>query len=484
MTATCSSQVDSSTDGSQASTILDPLLGNEDIVQLDDDNIFASTYSVVSEDVQLDGIPDEDQDSEDEELLPEPVIDDDEEIKITGQIQATLSSTVEFKEFVEETQNIDVDYKLSENQEFVEKLYVGQQWLSKEHCRDYLKELAIDMNYAMVQVKNKKQKQSYKCKDENVNGRFIALYSVISKHLNANLVSHFIHTCEGYHGLKHPLANARWVAKVMLECYKAHPKYKPKDFQTEVKKNHKVDISYYTAWHAYHLCNEKILGSYEEGYALLPALCDQIMGENGRNIVSLRTDPTNDRFVSLCIAYRQCLDGFVLSCRPLLGLDGTHLQGKYGGVLLAITALDGNNGIVPIAIYVCQSDIVADELKQHPRALTFISDRQKGLIEGVSENFSDVNHHHRYCFRHLYKNFKKLHPGKNLEFIAWRAARSFSEVGHKIWMERLKEAKPSAPEWFDREPVRHGLDVTLIGHQSVSMLQAIFVKLLTHGFCH
>ncbi|MCL7024386.1 hypothetical protein MKW94_011609 [Papaver nudicaule] len=118
------------------------------------------------DDVQLEGIPDEDQDSEDEEISPEPLIDDDEEINLTGQIQATLASTVEFKEFVEVTQNIDGEYQLSENQEDVEKLYVGQQWLSKEHCRDYLKDLAIDKNYCMVQVKNKKQKQSYKCKDE------------------------------------------------------------------------------------------------------------------------------------------------------------------------------------------------------------------------------------------------------------------------------------------------------------------------------
>lgn len=36
--------------------------------------------------------------------------------------------------------------------------------------------------------------------------------------------------------------------------------------------------------------------------------------------------------------------------------------------------------------------------------------------------------------------------------MTWRAARSFSEVDHKIWMDRLKEAKASAPEWFVREP--------------------------------
>ncbi|KAI3954396.1 hypothetical protein MKW92_041200, partial [Papaver armeniacum] len=61
---------------------------------------------------------------------------------------------------------------------------------------------------------------------------------------------HFTHTCESFHGLKHPLANAKWVSKVMLESFKAHPNFKPNDFITEVKKERGVDISYYLclAW--------------------------------------------------------------------------------------------------------------------------------------------------------------------------------------------------------------------------------------------
>ncbi|KAI3906815.1 hypothetical protein MKW98_004848 [Papaver atlanticum] len=268
----------------------------------------------------MDDFPDEPNESDDEELLYEPEMDDYEEINLTCQIQATLESTEEFKEYVVETDNIDGDHKLSEGQEFVEKLFVGQQWLSKEHCRDYLKDLALDLNHSIVQVRNKKKQKEYKCKDETCPWRVYC--SVLSnKQTFECKKGHFIHTCEAIHGLKHPLANARWVSKVMLESFKEHPNYKPRDFITEA----------------------------------------------------------------------------------------------------------------------------------HPRALNFISDRQKGLIEGVVVNFSDRNHYYRYCFRHLYKNFKKLHPGKNLEFMTWRAARSFTEVGHKIWMDRLKEAKASAPEaYFDR----------------------------------
>ncbi|KAI3888342.1 hypothetical protein MKX03_003094 [Papaver bracteatum] len=447
-TSTKAIQVESSISESQACTIVDP---NEVMLHLDDEDIFSCLYNEnnsENETVNVDDFPDEPDESDD--------------INLTYQIQATLDSTEEFKEYVVETDNIDGDHNLSEGQEFVEKLFVGKQWLSKEHCRDYLKNLALDLNHSIVQVRNKKKQQEYKCKDETCPWRVYCSVLSDKQTFECNK-GHFIHTCEEIHGIKHPLANARWVAKVMLESFKAHPNYKPRDFQTEVKKNHKVEISYYTAWHAYHLCNEKILGSYEEGYSLLHALCDQLLKENPTNIVKLTTDPLTKKFKSLCVAYRVSLDGFVKSARPILELDGFHLSGKYGGTLLAITCLDGNNGIFLIAIYICESEckeelihflsLVAEELKAHPRALTFISDKQNGLIEGVAVNFSDMNHYHRYCFRHIYKNFKKLHPRKNLEFMTWRAARSFSEVGHKIWMDRLIEAKESAPEWFDIEPV-------------------------------
>ncbi|KAI3861826.1 hypothetical protein MKW98_024485, partial [Papaver atlanticum] len=263
-TTTKAIQVESSTSESQASTIVVP---NEVMSQLDDEDIFECMYNEsnsAKETENVDDFPDEPDKSDDEELLYEPEIDDDEEINLTFQIQATLESAEEFKEYVVETDNIDGDNKLTEGQEFVEKLFVGQQWLSKEHCRDYLKDLALDLNHSIIQMRNNKKQQEYKCKDETCPLR-VSCSVLFDKQTFECKKGHFIHTCEAIHGLKHPLANAILVSKVMLESFKEHPSYMPRDFMTEVKKNHKVDISYYTSWHAYHLCNENIFGSYEEG---------------------------------------------------------------------------------------------------------------------------------------------------------------------------------------------------------------------------
>ena len=48
--------------------------------------------------------------------------------------------------------------------------------------------------------------------------------------------------------------------------------------------------------------------------------------------------------------------GFLAGCRPIIGLDGYHLKGKFGGQLLAATARAGNDNIFPVAIAVVKQE--------------------------------------------------------------------------------------------------------------------------------
>ena len=48
--------------------------------------------------------------------------------------------------------------------------------------------------------------------------------------------------------------------------------------------------------------------------------------------------------------------GFLGGCRPLVGLDGCHLKGKFGGHILSATARDGNDNIFPVALGVVEQE--------------------------------------------------------------------------------------------------------------------------------
>ncbi|XP_062145318.1 uncharacterized protein LOC133852563 [Alnus glutinosa] len=51
-----------------------------------------------------------------------------------------------------------------------------------------------------------------------------------------------------------------------------------------------------------------------------------------------------------------CKDGFKQACRPVIGVDGCFLKGRYGGQLLATVGRDPNDNIYPIAMPVVEAE--------------------------------------------------------------------------------------------------------------------------------
>ena len=52
------------------------------------------------------------------------------------------------------------------------------------------------------------------------------------------------------------------------------------------------------------------------------------------------------------MAFGVCIFNFRACCRLAIAMDGTHLKGKYKGILFIATAMDGNDQVFPIAFKV------------------------------------------------------------------------------------------------------------------------------------
>ncbi|KAF8378920.1 hypothetical protein HHK36_030269 [Tetracentron sinense] len=142
---------------------------------------------------------------------------------------------------------------------------------------------------------------------------------------------------------------------------------------------------------------------------------------------------------------------FLEGCRPFIGLDGCHLKGPYGGVLLAAIALDGNNGLFPVTFAIVEGETkeswsfffyylhTITGIITHQRPLCFMTDRQKGVVEAINEIILEATH--RVCCRHLYNNFKKKFPGLNLRNHFWVAARAYNNRVFTFAMEKMKRDK-------------------------------------------
>ncbi|KAK9929630.1 hypothetical protein M0R45_026723 [Rubus argutus] len=123
------------------------------------------------------------------------------------------------------------------------------------------------------------------------------------------------------------------------------------------------------------------------------------------------------RFKRMYICYGALKKGWREGCRPIIGLDGCHLKTVYKGILLTAVGIDGNNGMYPIAWAIVEKENreawtwFVEFLKQdlelkNDFSYTFISDKQKGLLDAVKDLLPNTEH--RHCARHMYNNFKGM----------------------------------------------------------------------------
>lgn len=56
-------------------------------------------------------------------------------------------------------------------------------------------------------------------------------------------------------------------------------------------------------------------------------------------------DMIDNSFMRFYVLFKVCVDGFLVRCRPLIGLDTCHLKSKYLGMLLSANSLYDNNGL-------------------------------------------------------------------------------------------------------------------------------------------
>ncbi|XP_026432481.1 uncharacterized protein LOC113329874 [Papaver somniferum] len=227
------------------------------------------------------------------------------------------------------------------------------------------------------------------------------------------------HTCNGDKDDLNKLATPKYVAgryyeKMKTELGINEPVPCPDDLATQFNKARKVNIRYHTAWRARVKVLEKLHGNYEKSYSLVPTFCE---------MVKYGTIPENIHVIMF-------VDD--KSRQKIIGLDGCHLNGKFGGVMLHATGLDGQNGLVPLGIMVCRNEkienwkIFLEDLKKllgDDHEFTFISDKQKGILEGVYYHFPLFEH--RQCVRHLMANFKKYYKGYSIQTHLWNAAKCY-----------------------------------------------------------
>jgi len=110
-----------------------------------------------------------------------------------------------------------------------------------------------------------------------------------------------------------------------------------KDFELELG----LRMKYMQAWQSREYVRLLVMGRRVDHYKLLPWMCVAIKRPNPNSRAFVELDRC--RFKRLFVAYGACLNRFILGCRKILFIVGSHLSGPYERTLLGAVALDADN---------------------------------------------------------------------------------------------------------------------------------------------
>ncbi|KAK2634809.1 hypothetical protein Ddye_029601 [Dipteronia dyeriana] len=249
-------------------------------------------------------------------------------------------------------------------------------------------------------------------------------------------------------------------------------------FKNELQQRFTVKVDSQTIYRAKKIVLETEKFHHVEAFGNLRKYANAIQTYNPGTDVFIAMNPyvksKNPTFLRFYISFKSCRLGFLNGCRPLIGLDGCHLSGKFGGVLLAATALDGDSCIIPIAISISESKNAESRiwfLRQlqdslgwdDSKRICFISDKQKGCLKASVKKWP--NAYTRYCFRHIVANFMSTFKNHKINWKLWQVARAANRASFKQPLASIRKESEQAAIWLMSEPVekwaRHAFEPSL-----------------------
>ena len=230
----------------------------------------------------------------------------------------------------------------------------GQDHSSLKVLKLVVQTWAISEVFEFKTLRATKTRWEVGCKGENCDWRIYA--TSVSGAGNIFRIKKYTwkHGCAAITHSGHKQATARYLGQWILPTVQQQPRYRPSNIVLDVQRELGVEITYSKAFRAKEFALEAIYGTHEEAYKAMPKYTASLEETNPNSIVRLDVTAEN-QFQRVFICYGACAVGFA-HCRPLLGLDGTHIKIQYQGIILAATGIDALGQLFPLAYAVVDAE--------------------------------------------------------------------------------------------------------------------------------
>ncbi|XP_025641161.1 uncharacterized protein [Arachis hypogaea] len=162
----------------------------------------------------------------------------------------------------------------------------------------------------------------------------------------------------------HRQLDSNLICRIILPLIQSNPFVSISILQGAVQASYHFKPSYRKVWMAKQKAIAQICGDWEESYNKVSKLLQALQSCFPGTICDLRVKPFYDGHLLVCDcsmfdkvfwSFPSCVEAFK-HCKSFVSVDGTHLYGRYGGVLLIAVAQYGNSNILPIAFAIVESE--------------------------------------------------------------------------------------------------------------------------------
>ncbi|XP_077242449.1 uncharacterized protein LOC143882961 [Tasmannia lanceolata] len=367
--------------------------------------------------------------------------------------------------------------ELNEGRIGLEEIKVGGIFPNLKVFKKKVKEDTIERKFVFVLVDSKPTKYAVRCKDKScpfrISGRNYLDHVMVKRFVPEHTYSRTLK------GNDHPLVTAAWAVDTCLGLFSRPGDVRPTLIRAYIKDKWGTTISYAKAFNAKVIMHEIMCENAEASYRILPAYAEEMERCNPGTIMCVYRSRElwtggDNTFCRLFWSFGPSIRAFSRTIRPLILIDVTHLRGKYKGILLAATAVDGDGGLFPLAYAVVENEMYESWLwflrllrqrvilaEKNNNEFTISSDRMKGLPRAIDEALSGS--YHSYCIRHLNANFLKTFKSQILCKLFSRAAYALRERDYKETMECIKAKNAKAEKWISEIPKENWANVYFKG---------------------
>jgi MULE transposase domain len=142
------------------------------------------------------------------------------------------------------------------------------------------------------------------------------------------------------------------MASLIRESVKGNVRFTIKDIKVVIEQRYSFKTPCLKYWQTKEITIAQLFGGWRQAYDLIMPLLHAIQRTNPGTLIEWFTAPINDPnekiFQAVCWAYDPAIEAFK-HCKPIIGIDDTHLSRRYKGKMLVACGFDAKDQLVPLA---------------------------------------------------------------------------------------------------------------------------------------